>query len=316
MSYIYCLNFNKLTKIVNWFLQGLVKAVKEELPEAEHRMCARHILANWKRDSKDPQLEILFWKIARSYTEGDYKENLKALRLYSSGAHESLLRTNPVTWSRAYFRIGSCCNDNLNNLSESFNKTIKEARKKPLLELLEDIRRQCMVRNAKRAIVASRLRTTFTKRAHKEIEATKEKSKDCKRYIACDEYNEIDDGGTTYSVDMAARTCGCIKWQLTGIPCIHASCVIMAKRLTFGHYVSNYYTANMWRLTYSRGIRPVQGMKLWPQLNRLPVLPPPYRLGNRGRPSNYERKKGQNESSSSSTKLSREHRVMTCSNCL
>ena len=252
-----------------------MNAVKEELSEAEHRMCARHILVNWKRDSKDPRLEILFWKIARSYTEGDYKENLKELRLYSPGAHESLLRTNPVAWSRAYFRLGSCFNDNFNNLSESFNKTIKEARKKPLLELLEDIRRQCMVRNAKRAIVASRLRTRFTKRAHKEIEATKEKSKDCKRYIACGDYNEIDDGGTTYSVDMGARTCGYIKWQLTGILCIHASCVIMEKRLTFGDFVSNYYVANMWRLTYSCGIRPVQGMKLWPQLNRLPVLPPP-----------------------------------------
>ena len=85
------------------FLQRLVNAVKEELPEAEHQMCARHILANWKRESKYPQLEILFWRIARSYTEGDYKENLKALRLYSSGAHESLLRTAPVAWSRAYF---------------------------------------------------------------------------------------------------------------------------------------------------------------------------------------------------------------------
>ena len=58
-------------------------------------------------------------------------------------------------------------------------------------------------------------------------------------------------------------------------------------------------------------------MKLWPMLNRLPVLPPPNRLGNRGRPSNYARRKSANESSSSSskTKLSREKRVMTCSNC-
>ena len=61
----------------------------------------------------------------------------------------------------------------------------------------------------------------------------------------------------------------------------------------------------------------VEGMKLWPMLNRLPVLHPPNRLGNRGRPSTYARQKIENESSSSSTKtkLSRENRVMTCSNC-
>lgn len=73
----------------------------------------------------------------------------------------------------------------------------------------------------------------------------------------------------------------------------------------------------MWRVTYSRGIRLVQGMKLWPRMNRLPVLPPPYILGNRGRPSNYDRRKGANESSSNQkTKLGRERCLMTCSNCL
>ncbi|CAA7044788.1 unnamed protein product [Microthlaspi erraticum] len=58
-------------------------------------------------------------------------------------------------------------------------------------------------------------------------------------------------------------------------------------------------------------------MKLWPRLNRLPVLPPPNRLGNRGRPSNYARRKSINEATSSSkkTKLTREKRIMTCSNC-
>lgn len=137
------------------YQQGLVNAVKNELPEAEHRMCSRHILANWKRDNKDPELERLFWKIAGSYTLGDYQEHMDTLKKYCSGAFNSLQKTNPNTWSRAFFRLGSDCNDNLNNLSESFNKTIREARKKLLLEMLEDIRRQCMVRNAKKAIIAS-----------------------------------------------------------------------------------------------------------------------------------------------------------------
>lgn len=61
----------------------------------------------------------------------------------------------------------------------------------------------------------------------------------------------------------------------------------------------------------------VQGHLLCPRINRLGVLPPPSRKGNPGRPSNYHGKKERNEnvSSSSSTKLSCMHRVMTCSNC-
>jgi transposase-like protein len=29
--------------------KGLIKAVNEIIPEAEHRMCARHIYANWRK---------------------------------------------------------------------------------------------------------------------------------------------------------------------------------------------------------------------------------------------------------------------------
>lgn len=52
-----------------------------------------------------------------------------------------------------------------------------------------------MVRNVKRAIVTSQLKAKFTKRAHKEIEVTKEKSKDCKKFMAWRNYHEDDDEG-------------------------------------------------------------------------------------------------------------------------
>ncbi|XP_020879634.1 uncharacterized protein LOC110227990 [Arabidopsis lyrata subsp. lyrata] len=142
--------------------KGLVKVVHNVIPNAEHRQCARHIMDNWKRNSHDMELQRIFWKIARSYTEGEFNAHMEALQKYNPGAFASLLSTNPRTWSRAFFRTGSCCNDNLNNLSESFNSTIRQARRKPLLDLLEDIRRQCMVRNEKRWVIAGRLKTRFT----------------------------------------------------------------------------------------------------------------------------------------------------------
>ncbi|XP_048604967.1 uncharacterized protein LOC111211463 [Brassica napus] len=297
--------------------KGLVKAVHLELPNAEHRMCARHILGNWKRDSHDPQLERLVLEIARSYTLGDFIEHTNALKSYNQLAHQTLQATNPHTWSGAYFKVGSCCNDNLNNLNESFNKTICEAMRKPLLGMLEDIRRKCMVRTTKRSIIANRLKTRYTKRAHIAIETAIAKSQDCIRYMATGDVYEIDYHNCSYSVDMGLKTCGCGMWQLNGIPRNHAACVITAKKQKIVDYVSDYYTTIRWRKTYDCSIRPVEGMKLWPMLNRLPVLPPPNRLGNRGRPSTYARRKIANESSSSSskTKLSREKRVMIFSNC-
>ncbi|XP_024011136.1 uncharacterized protein LOC112086444 [Eutrema salsugineum] len=238
--------------------RSLVRAVHIELPEAEHRMCARHILGNWKRETHDIELERLFWKIPRSYTNGDYLDNLKALENYNKVAYDSLLRTNPPTWSRAFFKVGSCCNDNLNNLNESFNRTIREARRKPLLDLLEDIRRQCMVPTARRFIMANRLRTRFTKSAHAEIELSIDKSRDCKRYMSTNDVHEVDYHGCGYRVDMNKKTCGCGKWELVGIPCIHAAFVIITKKQKVDDYVSEYFTTLKWRQTYAKNIEPVE----------------------------------------------------------
>ncbi|XP_010507263.1 PREDICTED: uncharacterized protein LOC104783859 [Camelina sativa] len=245
---------------------GLVKAISNILPHAEHRQCAKHIMDNWKRDSHDQELQHIFWRIARSYTTGQFNDNMAELKRYNPQAYASLQLTNPITWSRAFFKIGTCCNDNLNNLSDSFNRTIRQARRKPLLDLLEDIRRQCMVRNAKRFIIA-------------EVEDT-----------------EVADG-----------------WN----PMFSCSSVIIGRKEKVEDNVNDYYTKKKWRETYLDGIRLVQGMPLWPRLNRLPVFPPPWRMGNPRRPSNHDRRKGRNESLSSSNtkKMSRAKRIMTCSNC-
>ncbi|XP_010445242.1 PREDICTED: uncharacterized protein LOC104727881 [Camelina sativa] len=296
--------------------KGLVKAIHGVLPHAEHRQCAKHIMDNWKRDNHDQELQRMFWRIARAYTTGEFIDRMEELKKYNMQAYTSLQVTNPKSWSRAFFRIGACCNDNLNNLSESFNRTIRQARKKPLLDLLEDIMRQCMVRNAKRFIIADRLKTRFTKRAHAENEKMIAGSLQCIRYMARNNLHEIEVNDVTYFVDMNTNTCGCKKWQMVGIPCIHAASVIIEKKEKVENYVSDYYTKIRWRETYREGIRPVKGMPLWPRLNRLLVLPPPWRRGNPGRPSNYVRRKGKNESSSSSNnKMSRARRIMTCSNC-
>ncbi|CAD5313668.1 unnamed protein product [Arabidopsis thaliana] len=253
---------------------GLVKAIHSILPQAEHRQCSKHIMDNWKRDSHDMELQRLFWKIARSYTEEEFVNNMEELKRYNLHAHTTLQLTSPITWSRAFFRIGTCCNDNLNNLR-------------------------------------------FTKRAHLEIEKMIAGAGNCERYMARNNLYQIDVHGVSYYVDMENKTCGCRKWQMVGIPCTHAACVIIGRREKVEDYVSEFYTKVMWRKTYKDGIRPVQGMPLWPRSNRLPVLPPPWRRGNAGRPSNHARRKGRNETASTSNnnKMSRAKRIMTCSNC-
>ena len=172
-----------------------------------------------------------------------------------------------------------------------------------------------MVRNQKRYIIVERLNSRFTKRAHADIEKMIAGAGGYERWMARHNKYQIKCGELDVTVDMNSHTCGCIKWQMTGIPCIHVALVIIGKKEKVEDYVVDWYTTRMWQLTYYDGIAPVQGNLLWPRVNRLGVLPPPWRRGTPGRPNNHARRKSQFETASSSnTKLSRMYRVMTCSN--
>jgi len=59
---------------------------------------------------------------------------------------QAILNTHPQHWSRAWFRLSSNCDSVDNNISESFNKWIIEARFFPIITMLETIRREVMVR--------------------------------------------------------------------------------------------------------------------------------------------------------------------------
>ena len=87
-----------------------------------------------------------------------------------------------------------------------------------------------MVRNENRFVIAGNLKTCFTKRAHAEIEKKISGSQFCKRWMARHNKHEVRLGDNIVTVDMNEKTCGCRKWQMTGIPCVHAARVIIGQK--------------------------------------------------------------------------------------
>ena len=53
-----------------------------------------------------------------------------------------MMRTEPVHWARAFFPVGSNCESVDNNLCESFNHAIVDARFYPIISMQEKIRKK------------------------------------------------------------------------------------------------------------------------------------------------------------------------------
>ena len=84
--------------------------------------------------------------------------------------------------------------------------------------------------------------------------------------------------------------------------------------LSLCSYVDSYYLTSRWQDTYENNIKHVNGQRLWEKTGKETVqIPEKIRMP--GRPKNYDRIKEAHESKTNPTKVTREGRRMTCSNC-
>ena len=88
-------------------MQGLLNAVSELFPQIEHRMCTRHIYANWRKKHRDDDFQKPFWMCAKASSVPFFDFcKAKLAQLTPAGAKD-MMNTNPKHWSRAWFNLGS-----------------------------------------------------------------------------------------------------------------------------------------------------------------------------------------------------------------
>jgi hypothetical protein len=52
--------------------KGMIKAMKDFVPAAQHRMCARHIYANWRKKHRAHEWQKKFWPVAKAANKQDF----------------------------------------------------------------------------------------------------------------------------------------------------------------------------------------------------------------------------------------------------
>ena len=118
------------------------------MPQVEHRQCVRHIYANFGKAYTGLEFKKLFWAASMSCVEGDFQRYMASINNLSPTTYQYLMSKQPKSWCRAYFKGGYACEAVENGISECFNAIIIEARKKPLITMLEEIRIYIMDRFA------------------------------------------------------------------------------------------------------------------------------------------------------------------------
>ncbi|GJR97064.1 zinc finger, PMZ-type containing protein [Tanacetum coccineum] len=115
-------------------------------------------------------------------------------------------------------------------------------------------------------------------------------------------------------VNLETHKCTCRLWDLTGIPCIHGVAAYAYLMKDPAEGVSDFYSKTAWQNCYISFIKPVSGQSMWVKTGLPPPMPPKKRVMP-GRPKRKRQKHPSEVNDSSSQRVSRFGRTMTCSNC-
>ncbi|XP_022632844.1 uncharacterized protein LOC106752445 [Vigna radiata var. radiata] len=245
--------------------KGLKETMAELLPGAEQRFCMRHLYANFRKKFRGQTLKNLMWKATTSYYPEAWEREMLKMKDVNVEAYKHLITLPP--------------------------SVIVDARGKPIITMLEEIRVYIMKKWAtnkiKMANMDFQICTKIKKRLAKE-------SRLCKNWIPswCGEklfeVRHFAMVTNKYAVNLDTQDCTCRKWVVSGIPCCHAIATMTFLNLNPEDFVPIWFRRSTYDETYASIIFPVNGHLLWERTSYPDVLPP-FRRKLPGRPKKKRR---------------------------
>ena len=195
-------------------------AVRDVLPEVEHRLCTRHIYANWSKRHQGASIRDLFWDCARSTFEEQFNDNLRLIENESKEDTDALVEYPLKSWVRAFFS-DRCLSPSVDNMSESFNQWIDDFRYLPVLRMFDGMRQKMMDKWAKSDQKVRKWKGDYSPKCLELYELNRRLATNCRVRFNGDEGYEVDEGRYRHVVCLRRKICTCRLWDLTGIPCQH-----------------------------------------------------------------------------------------------
>ena len=130
----------------------------------------------------------------------------------------------------------------LNNLADSFNALIKEARGKPILTMVEEIRQQIMARFQQKRNGIQSTQLTICLKIRKKLEKYKSDARNCTNRWQTELEFEVDHiYDAQRIVWLNKKTCTCGRWQVNGISYAYACVAIYMHKQTLEDLLDDCY---------------------------------------------------------------------------
>ncbi|XP_057432753.1 uncharacterized protein LOC130725552 [Lotus japonicus] len=200
--------------------KGLVPTLQSLAGDVEHRVCVKHVYGNWRKKYPGMEMKGALWAAARACTVPQFDRAMEKLKEMNEQAWMDLCQIPVKQWSRAHFSTNSLCDLQVNNMCEAFNMAILEHRDKPIISLVEGLKRYITSRIVKQRQLMMKYRGNIAPMIQQKLEDNKREAESWHpKWNGDTEYSkfEVSSGPfLKYGVEIKDSHCACRKWDLTG----------------------------------------------------------------------------------------------------
>ena len=293
--------------------QAVMAGVQQVFPRAEHRECMFHLVSNFKKRYRGKVFDDHLWAAAYSWSSYFFDMHWKAMDEANTEAMNYIREHHKKIWTRSQFLTHCKVDYVTNNLVESFNNWVKPFKAMNVDDFLDKIRQLLMKKWHTRRTVSTKIGGVVLPHIIKKL---KEQSfnldmdvDSCSNKVA--EVCVKGSNGFKCVVNLEQKTCSCRKFDVSGIPCMHAIAFITSLGHPLEMYVDPYYSVQKFRGAYENLIPALTDKSQWPQSAHGFFMYPPLLKPIAGRRKN-KRFKGCTENNGSTTHRKGQHRCEVC----
>ncbi|XP_042464748.1 uncharacterized protein LOC122047481 isoform X1 [Zingiber officinale] len=246
-------------------LDGAILRVFED--NSHHCYCLHHLLEEfknelrkgpWSSQVKDAMIGD-FTRAAQACSIEDFNASIESIRNFSAEAAEWILATKPENWSDAIFK-GFRYDHLSSNIVDSFMNWIPAKRESSVVHMFDAIISKLGEVIEERRAACNTWAGPLTPTMEQKLQKEMLKARKLNVLCSSDTVFEVR-GNAIFVVNIGSWECTCKRWQISGLPCLHAVAAFIRVEKDVYDYCSRYFRIDCYQLTYSESVRAVPNIE-------------------------------------------------------
>ncbi|ONK76627.1 uncharacterized protein A4U43_C03F30310 [Asparagus officinalis] len=241
----------------------LEEKLAEIFPGCIYGYCVNSLIEEFKSELDDSLTKELketavedFASAVHACKVDEFNAIIDKLKAESEKSAERVLSSKPEYWSNAFFK-GLRYGKYSSEASGTFNSWISIRNEPSIVQAVDIIRCKIMEMIYTRRENSNAWMTILTPSANDKIQEEIIKAQTLEVVHSTDNIFEVRDEGKTDIVNIDTWECTCRRWQVIGLPCVHALAVVERTDRCASDLCSKYFTMVCYRETYAMSINPI-----------------------------------------------------------